>query len=78
MINNQTYLNNAIVYVHNNPVHHLICQHPIEYPWSSYTSFISNKPTKIKRKETLCFFDGKENLIQKHKEDNKYDNLITF
>jgi REP element-mobilizing transposase RayT len=78
LINNQTYLNNAIVYVHNNPVHHLICEHPIEYPWSSYTSLISNKPTKIKRKETLSCFDGKENFVSKHYERSNYSELITF
>lgn len=78
LIDNQFYLNNAIVYVHNNPVHHLICEHPIEYPWSSYTSLLSNKPTKIKRENTLTFFDGKENFIQKHKEKNEYGDIIVF
>ncbi len=75
-IGNQSYLNHAILYVHNNPVHHLICHHPIEYPWSSYVSFLSNKPTKIKRKEVLELFEGTENFIKLHQ--NTSSNIVNF
>ena len=31
----ESYFQNLIAYIHNN-VHHKICDHPIEYAWSSY------------------------------------------
>ncbi len=36
LIGNVEYLRNVILYIHNNPVHHGFCSHPMEYSWSSY------------------------------------------
>jgi len=43
------YLKQVILYIHNNPVHHGFVEHPVEYPWSSYLSCVSVKPTKLRR-----------------------------
>lgn len=42
------YFQNVIIYIHNNPVHHKVCENPLEHPWSSYISCLSNK-TKATR-----------------------------
>ncbi|UPT70334.1 MAG: transposase [Flavobacterium sp. JAD_PAG50586_2] len=68
-INHDNYVQNVIVYIHNNPVHHNICNHPLEYPWSSYITCVSNKPTKLKRKEILEIFSGSENFRHTHQLD---------
>lgn len=79
LINNSPYLNNAIVYVHNNPVNHIICEHPLNYPWSSYISLLSNKPTKIKRNQVLESFGNRENFILEHlKNKSDYETLEKF
>ncbi len=65
-ISNTTYLKNVLIYIHQNPVHHGFCSHPIEYPWSSYLSCISLKTTKIKRDEILGWFDNEANFIQQN------------
>ncbi|WP_445722702.1 transposase [Flavobacterium sp.] len=57
-----TYFQNVIVYIHNNPVHHSVCNDPIEYPWSSYTSCLSEKPTKLKRNEVVSIFNDVANF----------------
>jgi REP element-mobilizing transposase RayT len=44
LIENAKYLNNVVVYIHNNPVHHGFCSHPLEYSWSSYLNCISENP----------------------------------
>ncbi|MEI7983139.1 MAG: hypothetical protein WCI71_15925, partial [Bacteroidota bacterium] len=31
-IDKQDYLKKALLYIHNNPVHHRFCEHPVEYP----------------------------------------------
>lgn len=60
------YFQNLIIYIHNNPVHHLICEHPIEFPWSSYISCISDKPTKLKRKEIMGHFSDFNHFKRSH------------
>jgi hypothetical protein len=67
-INFDNYFQNVIVYIHNNPVHHKICDHPLEYPWSSYVSCISEKPTKLQRNEVITIFNNIENFKLVHEE----------
>src|SRR5690606_19137347 len=76
-ISNMKYLRNLICYIHNNPVHHGFCEHPVEYPWSSYLSCISQKSTKICRNEVLSLFDDLENFKQVHSL-KKYDYTFEF
>jgi putative transposase len=66
LIDNQMYLKQAVLYIHNNPVHHGFCQHPIEYLWSSYETCISKKQTKIHRNTVIDWFDNIENFIYMH------------
>ena len=72
-----SYFQNLICYIHNNPVHHKICEHPIEYAWSSYATCISNKPTKLKRKRVIEVFDDLENFKYVH-QLKKYDTTEIF
>lgn len=65
-INFDPYLQNVISYIHNNPVYHNICEHPIQYPWSSYITCLSDKPTKLQRKEVISIFNNIENFKLVH------------
>jgi len=60
------YLKQMVLYIHNNPVHHKFCTHPVEYAWSSYLTCISIKPTRLKRDAVLGWFDSKANFRQLH------------
>ncbi len=62
------YLKQVILYIHNNPVHHGFCDHPSDYPWSSYLSCVSEKPTHLKRGEVLDLFGDKTNFKTSHLE----------
>ncbi len=77
-INYHNYFQNVIVYIHNNPVHHNICELPIEYPWSSYITCISDIETKLKRKEVIAIFEDLENFKNIHKLNNNYLSFETF
>jgi len=66
MISNESYFQNLIAYIHNNPVHHAICEHPLNYPWSSYITCVSEKKTKLKRTEVIAFFNDLENFKYVH------------
>lgn len=76
-INDNTYFQNVILFIHNNPVNHFICEHPLSYPWSSYITCVSNEPTKLKRKEIIENFSDLENLKYIH-ELNDIDFSIDY
>ena len=48
-------------------VNHGFCEHPIGYPWSSYASCVSIKPTKMHREEVVGWFDDRANFIAMHR-----------
>ncbi len=66
MVDAEDYLKRVVLYIHNNPVHHGFCSHPSEYPWTSYLTSFSEKPTKLKRDEVIQLFNGKEDFKQQH------------
>ncbi len=66
IINTDKYLQSVLLYIHNNPVHHGFCEHPINYGWSSYLSCISNKPTKLKREEVKSWFVDEPDFENQH------------
>ena len=65
-IESDHYLKEVILYIHNNPVHHGFCNHPVEYSWSSYLAIISVKPTNLKRNQVIGWFDCKANFVSMH------------
>ena len=65
-IDNKRYLKNVLLYIHNNPVHHGFAEGPNDYPWSSYFSCVSIKPTKLKRDKVIGWFDSEANFISYH------------
>ncbi|TRX36048.1 hypothetical protein FNW52_08470 [Flavobacterium sp. ZT3R18] len=75
LIDNNTYLQNVIKYIHYNPVKHGICDHPIEYPWSSYLTCVSHKPTKLRRNEVISIFGNLENFKQVHSQNEDFSDL---
>ncbi|PIQ50353.1 MAG: hypothetical protein COW03_00515 [Cytophagales bacterium CG12_big_fil_rev_8_21_14_0_65_40_12] len=67
-ITSDSYLTTIVNYIHRNPIHHGFCNHLEEWPHSSYTTFLGNKPTKIEKDYTLEWFNGKEGFIKYHRE----------
>ena len=65
IIENEWYLKQVILYVHNNPVHHGFCSHPV-ISWSSYLTCISIKPTKLNRDKVIGWFDDEANFKYLH------------
>jgi REP element-mobilizing transposase RayT len=65
-IDSEAYLKQVVIYIHNNPVHHGFCNHPVEYGWSSYLTCISEKPTKIKRETVLEWFETNDHFGPAH------------
>jgi putative transposase len=61
------YLLKLIHYIHMNPVHHGFCNIMDEWVYSSYRSYLDEKPTRLSREKSLVLFDGLENFNSIHK-----------
>lgn len=66
MITDDSQLSSTIFYVHKNAVHHGYCKNITDWRWSSYKTFLSKSPTKIKRKQVLEFFGDEAGFIKFH------------
>jgi REP element-mobilizing transposase RayT len=66
-IEDDQYFIQLVRYIHLNPVKHGFVDEPKQWSHSSYTSYLSHKPTLLKRDEVLGWFGGKENFIVSHK-----------
>jgi len=78
LITSEKYLNNLIYYIHNNPVHHGFVKTMADYPWSSYGSMVSDKPTKLQRDEVLEMFLGRQNFVDYHAKEQVVNDVIEF
>jgi hypothetical protein len=74
----ETYLINAIVYIHLNPCHHDITADFENYRWSSYKRILQDKPTKLMKENVINLFGGKDNFINYHKEIKIIKDLKEF
>lgn len=71
IIENKLYLTQAINYIHNNAVHHGFCNDPDEWKYSSYNSYIVDRPTTVKSKEGLAYFGDKTEFIEYSKQNEE-------
>ena len=65
-ISSNEYWTKIIHYIHYNPVHHNFCNSIEDWPYSSYKTIISDKPTKINRCMVLQWFGSKEDFVAFH------------
>jgi len=69
------YLQQAVIYIHRNPLHHGFEIDFKDYRWSSYGKIIEEKVTKLKKKEVLKWFEDKENYHYVHNNDSIEDDI---
>jgi putative transposase len=67
-VTNPAYLKQLVYYIHSNPVKHGYAESMFDWPWSSYGSIISVKPTKLSKEPVLGWFDSQSNFIAYHHE----------
>jgi putative transposase len=79
LVSSEIYFQQLIFYIHNNPVHHCFVEKISLYPWSSYETIISNRPTRLKRNDVIALFGDAENFIIYHNQQqdlNEINSLI--
>lgn len=62
----ETQFGNTLFYIHKNPVHHGYCAKIEDWHWSSYNSFLSDKPTFLCRQAVLEWFGGVKGFTDYH------------
>ena len=68
LIDTNNYFSKIVHYIHANPVHHGFVKAISDWHWSSYHSFLSTAPTKIKRAAVLDWFGGRDCFVQFHQQ----------
>ena len=70
LISDEEYLRNMVLYIHQNPIHHKMCNRLEDWKYSSYNSMLSQKPTQLEREEVINWFGDLENFIVMHTTKN--------
>lgn len=72
LVNRDTQFTQTVIYINANALKHKLVNDFTKYKWSSYNTILSDRPTKLYRKELLDWFGGKEQFIKTLKEQTKY------
>lgn len=75
LVSTERYFQQLVFYIHNNPVHHGFVKQMSLYPWSSYGTIISDKPTRLKREEVIEQFGDVENFVFFHNQQQNLDEI---
>ena len=59
----------VITYIHQNPQKHGFVSHFSDWPYSSYHTLLSAKPTHLRRDDVLKWFGGVDNLAATHQHE---------
>ena len=78
LISDEEYLKNIVLYIHQNPIHHKMCNKLEDWKYSSYNSMLSEKPTLLEREEVINWFGNLENFIFMHTIKNIEYSFTTF
>ena len=78
LVSNEKYFQTLIYYIHNNPVHHGFVEKMNLYPWSSYETIISDKPTKMKREEIIALYGDLDNFIFYHNQEREIEGIANY
>ncbi|WP_425390501.1 transposase [Ekhidna sp.] len=79
-IENDYYFSRLVYYIHFNPQKHGLIDDFREYPHSSYHTHLSNKSTRLQRKEVIDWFGGKKSYKEFHQsfQDLRDISPVTF
>ena len=68
LVDDDHYFTKIVHYIHANPVQHCICNSILEWPHSSYHSYINNEPSFLSKAEVLDWFGGLDGFIAFHQQ----------
>jgi putative transposase len=78
-VTSESYFTRIITYIHQNPLVARLVKNMDEYKYSSYTAYLSEKESIIKREDVIDWFGGLNGFIEDHKiliEDDEIEKRI--
>jgi REP element-mobilizing transposase RayT len=78
LVMEKAYLAKVILYIHANGQKHGFAAPEEIYPYTSYASLISDKPTRLERDKVFALFGGREAFIKAHQQYQEDLALRTF
>ena len=65
-VTSDAYFTRLIAYIHSNPQKHGFVDDFHDWPYSSYGAMLSEKPTRLQRKQVLDWFEGAKYFVAAH------------
>lgn len=65
-VGSDSYFITLVTYIHRNPQTHGLVDDFRDWPWSSYSAMLSEKPTKVMRTGVLEWFGGQAAFVEAH------------
>jgi len=65
-VTNQLYLKNLVLYIHYNPIKHGISNSILQYPYSSFSTFINDLNSNREKLEVIDWFNGLSQFLVDH------------
>ncbi|GAB2568215.1 hypothetical protein GCM10027190_17500 [Spirosoma areae] len=77
-VNDEEYFTRLIWYIHHNPQKHRLISDFRHYPYSSYRSHLSTKPTRLVREYVLAWFGGVNAYTAFHEQEHDDNDFSGF
>lgn len=65
-VTNDRYFRALVAYIHQNPQMHGLIDDFRDWPYSSYQTLVSRKPSQLAGEVTLSWFDGSRGMVKYH------------
>ena len=75
LVTSDRYFQKLIYYIHHNPVHHGFVDNMMEYPWSSYLTVTSPKPTQLNKDTVIKIYGGLEYFKYFHQQNQNLSDI---
>lgn len=66
LVDNARYFTSLVTYIHQNPQKHGFVDDFRDWPYSSYGTIVSEKPTRLERETVLDWFGGRDAFQESH------------
>ena len=74
-VTSDAHFTQLVAYIHRNPKKHGFVDDFRLWPWSSYHTLLSDKPTRLQREDVLGWFDGVEGFQAFHRQEVNERNI---
>ncbi|NUM49181.1 MAG: hypothetical protein HUU38_31155, partial [Anaerolineales bacterium] len=69
IVTTDAYFTNLVTYIHRNPQNHGLIDDFRLWPYSSYQTLLSEKPSRLERNTLLNWFDGVQGFTELHQRE---------